>query len=130
MTTSDELFIPAKTLSYGTYQLTLTVSMVAAPELTSSVSAYVKIIATNISANLLAYGTSMITLGYQEDLFLDPGIYSVDPDSTVFNATVSFFFLTRIITDYCSSAGNRTGITNITVASMVNMSFPMLEGYC
>jgi hypothetical protein len=90
ITTSSELFIPARTLAYGAYQLTLTVTMIAALHLTSSVSAYVKITPSGITANLVPFGTSMITRGYQQDLILDPGTYSVDPDVTSFNASVSF----------------------------------------
>jgi hypothetical protein len=89
-TTSSELFIPARTLAYGTYQLTLTVTMIAAPQLTSSVSAYVKIIPSDVTVNLVPFGTSMIARGYQQDLVLDPGTYSVDPDTSSFNASVSF----------------------------------------
>ena len=89
MTTFNEIFIPAKTLPYGTYELTLTVSMSAAPQLRSSASAYVKITPSGITANLVQYGTSMITRGYEQDLLLDPGTFSVDPDATTFNASVS-----------------------------------------
>jgi hypothetical protein len=31
----------------------------------------------------------MITSGHEQDLKLDPGTYSVDPDASVFNATVN-----------------------------------------
>ena len=89
VTTSNELFIPAKTLPYGTYQLKLTVSMMIAPHLTSSVSVYVKIMSSSIIPNLVQYGTSMITHGYQQNLLLDPGTFSVDPDNEIFNADVS-----------------------------------------
>jgi hypothetical protein len=99
ITTSSELFIPARTLNYGTYQLTLTVFMIALPHLTSSASAYVTITPSGITANLVQFGTSMITRGYQQDLLLDPGSYSVDPDTTTFNASVS---LTKLYLLYYS----------------------------
>jgi hypothetical protein len=83
------LYIPAKTLSYGIYELTLTVTMVDSPSLTTSSSIYVQITPSNILANLLQYGTSMITSGHEQDLKFDPGVYSVDPDENVFNASVS-----------------------------------------
>ncbi len=97
--TSSEIFIPAKTLACGIYQLTLTVTMVAVPHLSSSASAYIKIAPSNITVNLVQFGTSMITRGYQQDLLLDPGTFSVDPDTTTFNASVSF---NRIIKSYLS----------------------------
>jgi hypothetical protein len=33
----------------------------------------------------------MISQGYQQDLIIDPGTYSVDPDMITFNATVSYY---------------------------------------
>jgi len=89
ITMFSELFIPARTLAYGIYELKLIVTMIASPTLTSSASAYVKIIASDIMPNLVQYGTQMITHGNQQDLILDPGTFSVDPDATTFNASVS-----------------------------------------
>jgi hypothetical protein len=89
ITTSSELYIPARTLPFGIYELILTVTMIAAPDLTSSASAYVQITPSGITANLVQFGTSMITRGYQQNLTLDPGSFSVDPDGNIFNASVS-----------------------------------------
>jgi hypothetical protein len=89
LTIFSELYIPARTLPYGIYQLKLTVTMSVSSNLISSSSAYVKITPSGITANLVQYGTSMITSGHQQDLTLDPGTYSVDPDGYTFNATVS-----------------------------------------
>jgi hypothetical protein len=87
--TFAEIYIPSRTLAYGTYQLKLTVTMASATMMTSSMSAYVKITPSGITANLMPYGTSMITRGHQQDLTLDPGTYSADIDGNVFNASVS-----------------------------------------
>jgi hypothetical protein len=57
--------------------------------LISTASAYVKILASSIKVNLVQFGTSMITHGYQQDLLLDPGTHSIDPDQHTFNASVS-----------------------------------------
>jgi hypothetical protein len=97
LTTFSELYIPARTLPYGIYELKLTVKMVASLNLTSSSSVYVEIIPSGIIANLVQYGTSMITQGHEQDLTLDPGTFSIDLDGNIFNATVSsyeivFFF--------------------------------------
>jgi hypothetical protein len=89
--TCSELYIPARTLPYGIYQLKLTVTMSVSSNLISSSSAFVKITPSGITANLVQYGTSMITSGHQQDLTLDPGTYSVDPDGYTFNATVSHY---------------------------------------
>jgi hypothetical protein len=37
---------------------------------------------------MLASGTSMITMGVTQSILLEPGVYSVDPDSTYFDPTV------------------------------------------
>ena len=89
ITTLSELYIPIRTLPYGTYQMTLTVVMKDFPGLTMSSSVYVRIIASNIAANLVQFGTALITSGYQQDLNFDPGKYSIDPNQNVFNASVS-----------------------------------------
>ncbi|CAF4331290.1 unnamed protein product, partial [Adineta steineri] len=87
MTTFSELYIPSRTLDYGVYQLTLTVTMIDSPNLKASSSVYVRITATGITANLVQLGTFMITRGDQQDLLLDPGTFSVDPDENTFDAT-------------------------------------------
>lgn len=88
-TNTSELFIPATTLSYGTYELTLTVRMVLWPLLASSSSTYVKIVQSALSVNLVQLGTTMVTRGDQQNLILNPGSFSVDPDSDSFDASVS-----------------------------------------
>ncbi len=93
-TTSSELFIPAKTLSYGTYELQLTVTMTVSSNLTSSASAYIQINPSNIAVNLLPYGTSMITHGYHQSLTFNPGAYSVNYDTNIFNNSVSHYLHT------------------------------------
>lgn len=92
--------MPARILSYGIYQLKLTVTMTISSMLSASSSAYVRITRSGITANLVQYGTSMITRGYAQDLTLDPGTFSVDPDGNIFNATVrsSFQFFSPLLT--------------------------------
>ncbi|CAF3568092.1 unnamed protein product [Rotaria sp. Silwood1] len=87
ITNFSELFIPARTFPYGLYELKLTVTMNASPNLTSFASAFVRITPSGIAANLAPLGTTMITHGYQQNLILDPGSYSVDPDQNKFEAT-------------------------------------------
>ncbi|CAF1452778.1 unnamed protein product [Adineta ricciae] len=87
LTTSSELYIPARTLPYGTYLFQLSVIMLDIPQLETTSSVYVDITPSGITANLVQYGTSMITIGYNQDLLLDPGSYSIDMDEPYFNAT-------------------------------------------
>ena len=88
VTTYSELFIPARTLDFGLYRLELTVTMLAEPQAKSTVFAYVRINPSGITANLVQFGTSMITRGHEQDLTLDPGRFSEDPDENTFNSTV------------------------------------------
>ena len=87
--TSAEIYIPSRALAYGTYELRLTVTMGSATHLFSTAWAYVKITPSDITPNLVPYGTSMITRGHAQNLTLDPGTYSDDRDGNVFNASVS-----------------------------------------
>ncbi|CAF4063852.1 unnamed protein product, partial [Adineta steineri] len=87
ITTLSELYIPRNTLAYGIYELKLTVTMTKIPSLTSSSSVYIQITSSGITANLIEYGTSMITRGKQQNLEFDPGSYSIDYDNNVFNAS-------------------------------------------
>ena len=83
----SELYIPARTLALGIYRLELTVTMSTNSTFSSSV--YVEITPSKMAVNLMQYGTSMITHGFDQDLFLDPGKYSAYADESTFNAMVS-----------------------------------------
>jgi REJ domain len=129
-TTVSELFIPAQTLDYGTYELQLTVTMITAPTLTTSATIYVQITAANIQANLLQFGTSMIRQGYRQNLTLDPGKFSIDPDATTFNASVSWTFLHPISHLFHSSI-DRIGSTPTSVDWMAStISHLSMEHNC
>ena len=88
-TTFSELYVPARTLAYGLYELRLIVTMIQSSTMMSSAAAYVNINPSGITANLVQLGTSVITRGSGQELVLDPGQYSVDPDANTFNASVS-----------------------------------------
>ena len=87
--TSSELYIPSQTLQYGIYQFELTVTMTNSSCLNTSVSTYIQIISSSIFVNSFYLGTSMITNGYEQDLLLNPGSYSIDLDNNIFNTSVS-----------------------------------------
>ncbi len=88
-TTLTELFVPARAFIYGEYELQLTVTMIASPNTFSSNSSYVKINPSGITANLVQYGTSMVSSGENQNLTLSPGTYSINPDESSFNDSVS-----------------------------------------
>ncbi|CAM4846598.1 unnamed protein product, partial [Rotaria magnacalcarata] len=87
ITTFSEIYIPAKKLEYGIYEVKLTVSSVNIPMVTASVVGNIEIIPTGLMANLISNGTSMITHDSQQNLTLDPGRFSEDPDENEFNST-------------------------------------------
>lgn len=87
--TSSELYLPSRTLQYGTYQFELTVTMTNSSWLNTSKSTYVQIVSSSIFVNPFYLGTSMVTIGYAQDLLLDPGSNSVDLDNHAFNTSVS-----------------------------------------
>ncbi|CAF1134495.1 unnamed protein product [Adineta ricciae] len=78
--TRNELYIPKQVFPYGIYQLKLIINS------SISSSIFIEIIPTNIIVHLIQYGTSMITISVEDDLILNPGKYSIDPDSVLFNS--------------------------------------------
>jgi len=87
---SSELFIPSNTLPYGIYQFELTVEMIEDESLVDSSSVYVEINPSGVTVNLVPLGTSVVTVGHQQNLTLNPGNYSKDLDGFEFNASVRF----------------------------------------
>ena len=90
-TTFNEIYIPAKTLTYGSYQLTLTVVVTTgSSDFNSSTSIHIEIVrSSNVLVNSIQYGASEITLGQTEDLLLEPGKYSLYMDGTALIPYVS-----------------------------------------
>ena len=87
ITSRSELYIPSNTLQYGIYQLELQVTTKDNPSLTNSSSVYVEISPSGVTANLVPLGTSVVTSGDQQNLILNPGNYSKDPDGFEFNSS-------------------------------------------
>ena len=94
LTNSSDLFVRSQTFPLGLYQIQLTVMR---NNLSSRMkSAFVRITPSGIKANLVVFGTSMINMGVEEDLRLNPGNHSLDLDGKHFNASVRFFHWIRI----------------------------------
>jgi len=89
LTTFNELYIPARILSYGVYELELQTTIHSSFDRIISKSVFVRIAPSALTANLVQLGTSMITSGYEQDLKLNPGEYSIDQDENTFNSSVS-----------------------------------------
>ena len=111
---SSDLFIRSQTLPLGIYRIELTVTR---NNLTSATkSTFVRITPSGIRANLVLFGSSMINVGDEQDLQLDPGNHSIDEDGKQFNASVEFFFVSDCNARFFSSL--RIGITNISIESL------------
>jgi hypothetical protein len=67
--------------------------MIASPNFFTVTSAFVQINPSGITANLVQFGTSLVTGGQQQDLILNPGIHSINPDESTFNASVNIEIL-------------------------------------
>ena len=87
---SSDLFIRSQTLPLGTYRIELTVTRNNLSSETKST--FVRITPSGIRANLVLFGTSMIDVGVEQDLQLNPGKHSLDLDGKQFNASVEFMF--------------------------------------
>jgi predicted phage tail protein len=85
---TSEIYIQSQQLPLGTYLFNFTVSMNTQTNFAASAYTYITIIASAIQVNMLANGTSMITSGVTQSILLEPGVYSIDPDSNYFNSNV------------------------------------------
>ena len=124
--TLAQIYIPASTLKYGIYQMNLTVIMYASLQLISSATTYIKIIPSPITVNLVQFGALMIVQKEGKMLTLDPGTFSVDPDTSYFNFSVSIIKQKMNLLFIFS----RIGITHTFVESMVPMIFQILMERC
>jgi len=88
--TSNEYFIPARSLSLGFYQIELmvTINATSMSTISQTRSIYLLITPSGIETNLVPLERSMITHGIGQDLRLNPGEYSIDLDEDYFNASV------------------------------------------
>ncbi len=64
----------------------------------SSVSTFIEITSSPIVAVIFAGGVSGVTVGVGQNLTMDPGRFSIDPDDPfalqVFNVGITIFFVT------------------------------------
>lgn len=88
-TTYNTLFIPARTLSNGIYELNLIVYITDIPDVYSSAFVYIEIIHSSLITNLISADTWRITQDAQKDLLLDPGQFSFDRDRITFDTDVN-----------------------------------------
>ena len=87
--TLGELYIPAQALNYGIHRVNLTVTIQVVPRLVSLATTYVRIVPSPIIVRLVQFGAVMIRRGQEQTLTLDPGTFSIDPDQSTFNSSVT-----------------------------------------
>lgn len=85
---SNEYFLPARTLPLGLYQLELNMNITSSSRSTVSEGIYLLITPSGITANLVELGTSLISSGVGQAMQFNPGLYSIDLDEDQFNASV------------------------------------------
>lgn len=99
-TDQKDLDLPARSLPYGRYRFTFTVRLRDTTQVLLSTVAFLilQIIPSKIQVNLLSSPLSTISHGYLQELVLDPGQHSVDPEQSSFPTevfTFSFVFSNR-----------------------------------
>ena len=82
-------FVGAFTLPIGLHHFTLTIRTASSLLPSASGSAFVQMIAADVAASPMYFGRSMISNAHDVDLNLDPGRFSIDPEQTTFDASVS-----------------------------------------
>ncbi|CAF1515628.1 unnamed protein product [Didymodactylos carnosus] len=91
--TTSVLYVPARTLAYGTYQLNYSVYMNARSTVSSYKITYISIIQSEIIVNLLPNDTSWITRdrsNYKYGVNNDRSILTIQPYSLQSNRTYEF----------------------------------------
>jgi hypothetical protein len=85
----SELWLPANSLTEGTYQFILTINLdMQTYNMTASASTYIQMSPSKIIVNLLPFGPSSISHGFADTLTLDPGTFSINPDFSTFDVDV------------------------------------------
>jgi hypothetical protein len=118
-----EIYIQSQQLPLGTYLFNYTISMDTQTNFAASSYTYITIIASAIQVNMLASGTSIITTGFTQGVLFEPGVYSVDPDSSYFDPNVIIKSIEKI--QNCLFLF-RIGILNIIVESMAKVHIQVL----
>ena len=96
MNRSGELFIPPRMLDYGLYEIKLIVTMNNLTRLSAETKIYLNVVRSAVIVRLIPSAVSSVSHYYRQDLKLDPGAFSIDPDSDTFNTTVRPFLRNRI----------------------------------
>nr|XP_027215322.1 uncharacterized protein LOC113808185 [Penaeus vannamei] len=105
--TKSILTVPPLTLNYGTYRFTYTVRITGDPSdpldvsqpFVRSVYTFVRITRSPLVVMMNKGGVSMITLGYNQTIIINPGEFSYDPDWPNDKAFIFEWYCYRIAPD-------------------------------
>jgi hypothetical protein len=95
----NDLFIPARTLSVGSYKVTLRVSRTDDPRVGSSSSMFLNVVPVSVEVKFVSDDRWKMIHASEKDLLLDPGRYSLSSDKKIFNRTVSSSLLSLVLFD-------------------------------
>lgn len=98
--TDNDFIIPAKRFSLGIYKIELTVQLITASDTYVSSSAiYIQIVPSSLIFVFVTKSkTTLMTIGKNQDLLLEPASYSVDGDGNSIKINVRSLNLYQLVT--------------------------------
>ena len=113
---NSELVFRPNTLSYGIYKLYFknTILFNSNQQVHTDITQYIEIIPTGIQVMAFENGISEVSFGYQQDVELNPGLYSTDYDLLAQPSNLNFTFYCRpVVTDSLSEFSTLSKIDKV-----------------
>jgi hypothetical protein len=93
---TTELFLPANTLNIGVYEIMFRVFITVTPpshppthvNVSTAMSTFIRLSPSTIVVQPLPSTPSLVTHTHTEPFTFNPGLFSIDPDATMFDASV------------------------------------------
>ena len=116
---NSELVFKPNTLSYGIYKLYFKnkVTFNSNQQVYSQTTQYIEIIPTGIQVIAFENSLSEMSVGYQQDIELNPGLYSTDYDLLAQPSELNFTFYCRPVNSNNLFQFNKSISDNIQVGS-------------
>ena len=116
---NSELVFKPKSLSYGIYKLYFknTVLYNSNQQVYADITQYIEIIPTGIQVIAFENGINELSFGYQQDIELNPGLYSTDYDLIAQPSKLNFTFYCRPVNSNNLFQFNKSISDNIQVGS-------------
>ena len=94
---NSELVFKPNTLLYGIYKLYFknTIIFNSNQQVSTDIPQYIEIIPTGIQVMVFENGVNEISYGYEQDIELNPGLYSIDNDLLAQPSNLNFTFYCR-----------------------------------